>query len=277
MIPRFQQAEGIIQKMKVNEFSRRTGIPASRIRYYDRLGLIHGERSNNNYRDFTETDVLPFYHSQVLRSYGMGIDELQDKQYGDIEELREVLDQYIDKTILEIKKQELMLLRLRTMKSFHDLFYEQKTVIHERYLSPNYLIDSFGNNQELTEEDMENIRILADHFPYSYIGVRIPKSSLMNGNEKLDVRLGLGILKENMEKIEISLHADRIRTGGNLLEQLLETEDPFSLKRSDLKPLLKEMERRNLPMQEVAGRVYCSYMKDGILVHGIGLGIILPE
>ena len=263
--------------MKVNEFSRRTGIPASRIRYYDRLGLIHGGRSNNNYRDFTEADVLPFYHSQVLRSYGMGIDELREKQYGDIEELREVLDQYIDKTILEIKKQELMLLRLRTMKSFHDLFYEQETVIHERYLSPNYLIDSFGNNQELTEEDTQDIQTLAEHFPYSYIGVRISKKSLQSGKEDLEVSIGLGILKENMDKIGLSLHDREIRRGGNLLEQLLETEDPFSLKRNDLKPLLQEMERRNLPMCEVAGRVYCSYRKDGKLMHGIGLGVILPD
>ena len=55
--------------MKVNEFSKLIGIPDSKIRYYDRKGLISSDRKENNYRDYDMTDALNLYHAQMLRSF----------------------------------------------------------------------------------------------------------------------------------------------------------------------------------------------------------------
>ena len=44
--------------MKVYEFATRLGIPASKIRYYDRNGVISGKRlEKNNYREYDRIDA----------------------------------------------------------------------------------------------------------------------------------------------------------------------------------------------------------------------------
>ena len=45
--------------MIASEFAQRLGVPVSKIRYYDRLGLGQTERSEeNNYRNFEPDDAL---------------------------------------------------------------------------------------------------------------------------------------------------------------------------------------------------------------------------
>lgn len=43
--------------MRISEVTARSGVPATTLRYYEDLGLIHSQRSRNGYRD---------YHSEVL-------------------------------------------------------------------------------------------------------------------------------------------------------------------------------------------------------------------
>lgn len=43
--------------MRISEVTTRSGAPATTLRYYEDLGLIHSKRSTNGYRD---------YHSEVL-------------------------------------------------------------------------------------------------------------------------------------------------------------------------------------------------------------------
>lgn len=263
--------------MKVYEFSKKMGISASKLRYYDRLGLIEGNRKDNNYRDFTKEDVLSVYHTQLLRSYGMGLDELRIQKDADIEGVGQFLEDNIDRTIQEIKRQELLLMRLRTMKSFHELFYGNPECIHERYLSPNYRIETFGNHINNSENDWNDVQIIAENLPFSYVSVQVTKESLSSGNEELDVHLGVGILKEISDSLNLTLQTHKFYEGGNIMEQLLEVEDPFAIKRSDLKPLLNRMQEMNLPYTELAGRIYCSYKKEGKLVHGLGLATIISD
>lgn len=54
--------------MYVNEFARRLGLTASKMRYYDRSGLYQSRRGENNYRDFTDADALDAYLAQSLRA-----------------------------------------------------------------------------------------------------------------------------------------------------------------------------------------------------------------
>lgn len=43
--------------MRISEVSRRSGIPATALRYYEKFGLISARRARNGYRDYDE-DVL---------------------------------------------------------------------------------------------------------------------------------------------------------------------------------------------------------------------------
>ena len=56
----------------------------SKVRYYDRQGLIRSERSGNNYRNFTSSDALDIYHAQMLRSFDMTIQETLEAQKRDL-------------------------------------------------------------------------------------------------------------------------------------------------------------------------------------------------
>ncbi|MYS85200.1 MerR family transcriptional regulator [Embleya scabrispora] len=44
--------------MRIGELSRRTGVNAHQLRYYEAQGLLTAERGTNGYRDYDETAVL---------------------------------------------------------------------------------------------------------------------------------------------------------------------------------------------------------------------------
>ncbi len=50
--------------MKIGELSRRTGVPARMLRYYEEQDLLHPERSGNGYRSYSESAV---YRIQQIR------------------------------------------------------------------------------------------------------------------------------------------------------------------------------------------------------------------
>ncbi len=50
--------------MKIGELSRRTGVPARMLRYYEEQDLLHPERSGNGYRTYSESAV---YRVQQIR------------------------------------------------------------------------------------------------------------------------------------------------------------------------------------------------------------------
>jgi len=73
--------------MNIGEASGRSGLPAKTIRYYEDIGLIRPDRSDNGYRDYGPDDVhkLRFLH----RSRGLGFS---------VEECRQLLALYEDKS-----------------------------------------------------------------------------------------------------------------------------------------------------------------------------------
>lgn len=259
--------------MKVTEFSKKIGIAASKIRYYDRLGLIEGERQDNNYRDFTKEDALQVYHTQMLRSYGIGIEECSQAKHGSIETIDGVLESHINEVIEEIREREKLLIRLRTMQSYYHLFENRTEGLHGRYLSACYEIITFGRDIKVTEQMETDVRTLVDHMPYSYPVVQISAESVAGTEEKLDVRIGVGILKENLEHLGLSVPSATLREETDIEEQLFEMEDPFSLKRSDIEPLLCRMKELGISSIPLTGRIYCSYEREGKTVYCFGLAV----
>ena len=265
----------LVKKMKIKDFSELIGIPASKIRYYQRLGLIGGERKDNNYRDFSKEDVLNVYHAQLLRSYGMGIEECQHTVHGSMDEIDHTLDQYVQKTIEEMERMEKLLTRLRTMQSYYHMFQNRTSDIHQRFLSSCYQIVTYVDDPAFNEDMKKDIRLLADNMPYSYVVIHVTRESLLRGTQQLDVRLGFGILKENLEQLGLTLTTVKPKPASHIVEQLFEMSNPFELTRSDLSPLLSIMEEKNIPLCELTGRIYCSYEKEGKTIHCFGLAFPL--
>ena len=72
--------------MNIGQAAEKSGLPAKTIRYYEDIGLIAPDRSDNGYRDFSDTHIhkLKFLH----RSRNLGFS---------IEDCRTLLSLYEDK------------------------------------------------------------------------------------------------------------------------------------------------------------------------------------
>ncbi|MDG3577970.1 Cu(I)-responsive transcriptional regulator [Rhizobium sp. YJ-22] len=72
--------------MNIGAASRRSGLPAKTIRYYEEIGLIAADRAQNGYRDYSDMHIgrLQFLH----RSRNLGFS---------VEECRQLLSLYDDK------------------------------------------------------------------------------------------------------------------------------------------------------------------------------------
>lgn len=63
--------------MLIGEVARRSGVSARMLRHYDRIGLLSPtERSDGDYRQYTEADVERLFHIESLRSLGLSLAEV---------------------------------------------------------------------------------------------------------------------------------------------------------------------------------------------------------
>lgn len=63
--------------MKIKEMEKRTGIPSANIRYYEKEGLLHPDRKENNYREYSEDDLKRLEQIKILRILGISLEEIR--------------------------------------------------------------------------------------------------------------------------------------------------------------------------------------------------------
>lgn len=63
--------------MKIGELAQRTGLAPSRIRFYERIGLLTVERQANGYRSYSEEAVLVLRLVATAQRAGFSLDELR--------------------------------------------------------------------------------------------------------------------------------------------------------------------------------------------------------
>ena len=63
--------------MKISEVSERTGVPASTLRYYERLGILAADRSPNGYRDFDEGHLERLDFITAAKRLGLELPEIR--------------------------------------------------------------------------------------------------------------------------------------------------------------------------------------------------------
>lgn len=262
--------------MKVHEFATRLGIPASKIRYYDRNGVISGRRlEKNNYREYDKIDALDIYNALMFRSFDMSVS--QTAQINDVCRIKDI-NNWLSRHILEVQKQitlETMRLdRLQQMKAYFTDIKEGQTKIEKFQLQKNYEVWTFGMEDEPDTKATQIARILAEHLPFSYVALKIPEKSLLE-DTCYQVQAGLGILEENRIKCGLDLQGAAFETaGGERLTIWLEKENPFLLTRSDLEPIFKEARRQGVELfGDAMGRMYLSYTAGDHRVHCFALGI----
>lgn len=61
--------------MHIKEFSAMTGLSQSKIRFYEKQGLLQTDRQRNGYRDFTPEDAFRSNAFRSLLKYGFSVED----------------------------------------------------------------------------------------------------------------------------------------------------------------------------------------------------------
>lgn len=95
--------------MKIKEIEKLTGIKSTNIRFYEKEGLFVPQRTENNYRSYTEEDAKTLERIKTLRLLGISVEEIKKLTNGEVM-LESVLANRLhqieadEKNILEQKK-----------------------------------------------------------------------------------------------------------------------------------------------------------------------------
>lgn len=89
--------------MKINDVEKLLGITKANIRFYEKEGLISPIRSENGYREYSETDIARLKEIIILRKLGIPVQQVADILDGALP-LQDALDRNIQTLQAEIKK-----------------------------------------------------------------------------------------------------------------------------------------------------------------------------
>ena len=64
--------------MNISEVSKRAGLPAKTIRYYEEIGLVSPARSDNGYRSFRDSDLHKLAFLGRARALGFSIEDCRN-------------------------------------------------------------------------------------------------------------------------------------------------------------------------------------------------------
>lgn len=80
--------------MKINEVEKRTGMTKKAIRFYEEQDLIHPDRAENGYREYSEEDIRDLEEIGFLRRLMVPVDDIRKLREGKIS-LSECMDRQI--------------------------------------------------------------------------------------------------------------------------------------------------------------------------------------
>ena len=70
--------------MTIKELEQRTGLPRTSIRFYEQEELLHPERRENNYRDYSEEDARTLKKIKLLRQLSLDLEDIRRLQAGEL-------------------------------------------------------------------------------------------------------------------------------------------------------------------------------------------------
>lgn len=82
--------------MKMKEIEALSGMTRANIRFYESEGLINPERSENGYRNYSQTDLEILKRIKLLRSLHISLEEIKSLHHGE-RELLDSLEQHLKK------------------------------------------------------------------------------------------------------------------------------------------------------------------------------------
>lgn len=147
---------------RMKQFAAMTGMTQSKIRFYEKHGLVLSDRMENGYRVFTPEDAFRSNAFRVLLQYGFSISEaiemLDAKQ--DTAEFRESLQEQRQK----LEHERILLdYRQRRIESVLDVLETDGKVDFKLVHIPDQLYVNASHGRDFTVS-MENEKVLAEYY-----------------------------------------------------------------------------------------------------------------
>ena len=261
--------------MKLHEFSKRIGLPLSKLRFFARYGITKPERQNNNYRDFKDEDAIDIYNALMLRSFDMSIEDIVEiHQTNKTIEVDSWLNQNVQNLQSQIDNLKIRMNRLIELQKSIEQFQSLKG---KPIFSPRFsecVLWSFSDDFILNNENIETLKKMTNSNPFSYIALRI-KEEDWKTNEVFKPDLGIGILKKNLELSKLEIPENAVRTKDtDFVGFYVEKENLFALTMEDFQPLFDFAKENNVTLYgDISGRFYLSYPKNGKRIYCCALGM----
>ena len=91
--------------MTIKEIEERSGMTRANVRFYESEGLLHPERRENGYRDYSDADLETLLRIRLLRALGVSLEDIRALQTGDAV-LSDTLTRQLDALLAEQKSVE---------------------------------------------------------------------------------------------------------------------------------------------------------------------------
>lgn len=147
---------------KIKEFAAMTGLPQSKIRFYEKQGLLLSDRQENGYRVFTPEDAFRSNAFRVLLQYGFSVEQavgMLDKKQGTEEFERSLLAQ---KNAL-LQEADLLKYRLTKIESALDLIQSDPSDGFTLIDAPDQLYVNASIGRDFTIS-LENEQAIAEFY-----------------------------------------------------------------------------------------------------------------
>lgn len=171
----------------MKEFVAMTGLPQSKIRFYEKQGLLLSGRQENGYRVFSPDDAFRSNAFRVLLQYGFSVGEavaMLDAKQGTKEFERSLLDQ--QKSLC--CEADLIAYRLRRLESTLDLINSEPGSEFELVDARDQLYINASRGRDFSVS-LENEKTIAEY--YDLLSITscariIKKEDLLDGNATVD-------------------------------------------------------------------------------------------
>ena len=234
--------------MKINELSKLTGIHPETIRMYRKKGLLHPQKLENGYYDYTAADYVSLAYIRKLRGYSFPIDEIaglyqnQDSEHllSRFRKEKEILQNQINELQIRLRYLELEEQHLRESSVI-----EKITVLQ----SVDEKIDFYDLGYFLTNRHATHpVGIYTMMTPTVYISPEVLNGEFQS--ETVPIRIGIGTYRHVLDELKTDPPSGAIRIPNGLcVSQVIEIRDFSSIRKEQLEPMISYVKENGLRYQ----------------------------
>ena len=228
-----------MKRYKIREFSRRSGIPADTLRYYEKMGLLHSVREEQNaYRTYDDHDLITVSQLRMMRGVDVPLSMLKpDENPHALNSIQQHLLTEKDRLARQVDMLQSKLERVQVL--LRELEECRQRVGLCRDLVYPETLNIYLTDKPVDDRLAELIASWQEHQPYVHPICYITAEEFHSGAPTMTARPGLGIHIDYARKFGLSDALPVISKGEHPgVRCLLMLHDPLHPTREEFKPLL---------------------------------------